>query len=1703
MNKKKPSVVLHGLFAILVTGLLAEWSQAATATSSPSSCTNATGVGTVAWSASTTGNAVSSDNAYATVSLGNNQVSNYLQCTDYGFAAIPAWAVINGITVNVERKSSSASATAPTDAYVRLIKGGNVVTATNRRTATAYTTADVTESHGSATDLWGTTWTPADLKTTNFGVAFSTQKAGFSWTNWTVSVDVIQVSVDYTIPVRSCVSVVNGNWSSAATWNCGSGPGDGPPTSIDTVTINGQTVSLDTSATVASVTINSGTLKQTGTSALTLTTTGGVTNSGTIADNGSAGSFELDVGGDLIANGVSLTVDTLAVSGSTTSSKPFTVNGDFAVGGDLTSGSATMSIGDLVFAKSGIQALTLNGPATTVSNFTVNAGSTVSSAAYSTINLLGTLTNDGTVSLANTTWVMRGTTQQTITGSSDTPLGNLTMNGTGGLLLDRNVTVLGTLTLTNGVITTGTYSLTTSADCPGAVSGGSGASYVNGFLQLTAPAWGATCVFPVGDATNYAPITFAYPWHAAPLGGAITGSTTTGDHPDTVSGMSGIAVGKSVNRYWTLTPASSARFYTYDATFQYCGSSGATGCGVNDVDALATPTSFIVARKGSTTWASITPSAPTSTSRTITNQTVFGQYAIGEPYAAATNPPLLTKTAGSAAAAVGSYVTFVVTAKNPYAFDLSNVVVADAIPAGMTYTTHVATLGAASLSGQALSWVIPTLPAGGSVQLTLVLLAGQRGSFTNTVYSPGASSASATILILSSSYVHYRMDETVGSWSGAANEVIDSGAKGLHGQRVTTSSPTTTNTISPSPTIASQYSSVSGSFCNAGSFDANAVVKSPYSSFFQFTKQLSASAWIYPTAYPASDLYSILSNDTNYEFHLNPSGKLYWWWSASALTSAATIPRNQWTHVAITFDSTVGRQYIYINGVRDANTNNWTGTLTANACPFYVGGDISTGGGCSLISGRNFRGRIDEVKIYDYELSAAEVQADMNLGRLCSGAFDHVRIEHDGTASACSPKTVTVKACLDSACTALYPGTVTAHLSPSGWAGGDTITFSGGVTTATLNNSAFTSSSVTLGSTSVSPAPASTPNTRCFNGATETCVLTIPTTSCGFDAVEPAASPLTHLYTKLAGAAFNVDILALNSSMGINQSYTGTVTVDLVDTCPSGTQLSSAQPSVTFVSTDKGRKTVALTSNGITKTAQVRIKSGSSYACSSDKLAVRPSAVTLTATGATATPPSAASTPVVKAGATFTLAASTSPTTYSGTLALDTSKLTAQLPSDDSTQQAGGTVGALAPSSLTANAAAVNASYNEVGYLYAAPAAFADTTFTNVDQVGQVSGCAATDTCDCLLSTSQTNPGVPNNVSDVPINGRYGCYVGNKVSKSFGRFVPDHFASVGAVTNACAAGTTTYMGQPFAITRNGNPAVSEIVEARNVADTLTSNYTGKFARGAVLYGAENADNGTDLSARLARYDAASAEAAWAALTGNWNAGVFSLSAGTQAAFKRPVVAIPNATWGPYDALAIGVSVNDADVNAGAAIANADMNPAVAAGATFNYKQLTGSPLRMRYGRARLQNANGSELLRLPINLALQYWAGAPGWQTNAEDTCTTIKATDFAFDYPPDASNKLAACETAITVAGIAPAYTLSLAAPGAGNQGWTNVTLNLGAAATGTQCTAVGGAGAAATTAVSPWLQFNWNGALGNPTARATFGVYRSAPIIYRRELY
>ena len=1051
----------------------------------------------------------------------------------------------------------------------------------------------------------------------------------------------------------------------------------------------------------------------------------------------------------------------------------------------------------------------------------------------------------------------------------------------------------------------------------------------------------------------------------------------------------------------------------------------------------------------------------------------------------------LAKTAGTAAAAVGSYVTYTLTATNSTAAALNTVVLTDAIPASMTYITSAPTLGTVSLAGQLLTWTIPYLPSGGSAQLTLVVQPTVKGTYTNTVQSTGAVDASADILILPSAITRYSMDETAGSWTGATGEVIDSGGNGLNGHRRTTTTPTTTNAVAPSPTIASQHPSVVGGYCNAGNFDGNAVVESASSTYFQFTNKLSASAWIYPTAYPTSDLYSILSNDVNYEFHLDTGGHLYWWWNSSNLASAAVIPLNTWTHIAITMDSSLGtssRERIYINGVADANTNNWSGTLANNTCPFYIGGDISTNSGCTLMPGRNFHGMIDEAKIYNYELSAAEVNADMNLGRLCgTSSFDHIQIEHDGTASTCASKTVTVKACMNAACTSLYPGTVTVHLSPTGWTPSDVLTINGGVATATLGNTSIVAPSITLGTTSVSPTPAN--NTRCFNGATETCTLSVATTACTFDAVEVGANPQTHLFTKLAGTAFNVDVLALSNATTVNSNYTGAVTVDLVDTstvaCPNGAPLNTAQ-TYTFVTADHGRKTFAMNCANAAPNVQVRIKVGSTttYACSTDKLAVRPSAATLTSANALVTPVLSPTTTtvdpgngnIIQAGTPFNIAATTSPTAgYTGVLLLSSGMLSAQLPTDMSHQSLppspGGSLGTLtlnpavqANNTVQGN----NATYDEVGYFYVNAGAFRDTGFTSVDQLAQPNGCATTDTCDCLLSTNATNGSVPDNLSDVLINGRYGCYVGNKTPYSFGRFVPDHFETaiiaVGSVPMSCPAAA----GLACPVSYNGfvysGQAFTTQVTAKNAICPLgvcgtTQNYYSNFAKAVTLTAWDSIGGATNQNPGPGVLSIPTALVASDFLKG---VGV------EKDALANPV---PYATYTfnttPTVPTKIYLRAVDAD--------NVSSRIMASPGTSIEGGVMVVS------GRMKISDAYGSELLPLPVNATVQYYNTAGSWLTSTTDSVTSfnpaVNLVPSIVKGPLAVGNISVTNVGMVTVAGGVRSFKLNR--PGV--SGSADLNLN-----------------------VPSYLLAGGNVAAVNPSVagRVTFGVYK-APIIYMRETY
>ncbi|MDL0433315.1 MshQ-like protein [Marinobacter sp. TBZ242] len=67
--------------------------------------------------------------------------------------------------------------------------------------------------------------------------------------------------------------------------------------------------------------------------------------------------------------------------------------------------------------------------------------------------------------------------------------------------------------------------------------------------------------------------------------------------------------------------------------------------------------------------------------------------------------------------------------------------------------------------------------------------------------------------------------------------------------------------------------------------------------------------------------------------------------------------------------------------------------------------------------------------------------------------IDHFEILHDGVALTCQPETVTIRACANESCEQLFTDPVQATLSPSdGWQDGNVVNFSGGFSEATLQN---------------------------------------------------------------------------------------------------------------------------------------------------------------------------------------------------------------------------------------------------------------------------------------------------------------------------------------------------------------------------------------------------------------------------------------------------------------------------------------------------------------------------------------------------------------------------------------------------------------------------------------------------------------------------
>lgn len=255
-----------------------------------------------------------------------------------------------------------------------------------------------------------------------------------------------------------------------------------------------------------------------------------------------------------------------------------------------------------------------------------------------------------------------------------------------------------------------------------------------------------------------------------------------------------------------------------------------------------------------------------------------------------------------------------------------------------------------------------------------------------------------------------------------------------------------------------------------------------------------------------------------------------------------------------------------------------------------------------------------------------------------------------------------------------------------------------------------------------------------------------------------------------------------------------------------------------------------------------------------------------------------------------------------------------------------------------------------------------------------------------------------------------------------------------------------------------------------------------------------------------------AQTAGGALTRNFRDGFDTLDPATELTF------VNNQTAGAYDDTLVGFVAgqtfsNDLGVAKPTGQTNLSLQfrwdmPVQAAvnttvqltAATDEVTAVAGAPYsvgatNMRFGRLFLQNAFGSELLPLSMPMRTQYYVDVnTGFVTNLQDNCTSVTTLTLSNNLPPPVTGGTGVTKTingSITTTGTFAAMAsgdagFSFSAPGAGGDGYVDVTVDLSAL---------------------PWLQFDWdgNGTHDNfPLGRATFGVYQGSPRhIYLRERY
>lgn len=207
----------------------------------------------------------------------------------------------------------------------------------------------------------------------------------------------------------------------------------------------------------------------------------------------------------------------------------------------------------------------------------------------------------------------------------------------------------------------------------------------------------------------------------------------------------------------------------------------------------------------------------------------------------------------------------------------------------------------------------------------------------------------------------------------------------------------------------------------AASFDGvNDYASVPDSSNLDLTGPMSIGFWIKTSWWvPTLSTSSIILTKGNYLngywFEYYPSGKIsFWIYPSSGTTkeakSAVTIPDGQWHYILGTYNRSI--QKVYVDGML-SNTNSFSSTIKTTTNPLSIGkGGFGSGWGKYY-----FNGQLDEIKIWNYALTEAQVTEEYDSYETCSEKQGIVCTSDQQCTGAIVPTYDTSNCCLGSCIT--------------------------------------------------------------------------------------------------------------------------------------------------------------------------------------------------------------------------------------------------------------------------------------------------------------------------------------------------------------------------------------------------------------------------------------------------------------------------------------------------------------------------------------------------------------------------------------------------------------------------------------------------------------------------------------------------------------